>query len=59
MLILTRYKQEKILIGDNVEITLIGVNRDGQVKIGIDAPKDVSILREEISYRFEKEGRVK
>ena len=47
MLILTRRKGESILLGDNIEITVVKVE-DGTVKIAIDAPKDVSILRKEL-----------
>lgn len=49
MLILTRKAGEKLLIGDNIEITILNV-RGGQVKLGINAPKDVTVHREEI-YR--------
>lgn len=49
MLILTRKAGEKLLIGDNIEITILNV-RGGQVKLGINAPKDVAVHREEI-YR--------
>lgn len=47
MLILTRKVGEKLLIGDNIEITILNV-RGGQVKLGINAPKDISVHREEI-----------
>lgn len=49
MLILTRKAGEKLLIGDDIEITILNV-RGGQVKLGINAPKDVAVHREEI-YR--------
>ena len=45
MLILTRKVGESLLIGDNVSITVLSV-RGNQVKIGVDAPKDVSVHRE-------------
>lgn len=54
MLILTRKVGESLLIGDNVSITVLSV-RGNQVKIGVDAPKDVSVHREEI-YRRIKES---
>jgi len=47
MLVLSRYSGEKIKIGDNVMITIVSVEGD-KVRIGIDAPKDVPILRTEI-----------
>ena len=47
MLILTRRVGEALMIGDDVTITVLSV-RGNQVRIGIDAPKDVSVHREEI-----------
>ena len=47
MLILTRRVGESLMIGDNVDITVLGI-RGNQVRIGIDAPKEVSVHREEI-----------
>ncbi|MDX8395824.1 MAG: carbon storage regulator CsrA [Mariprofundaceae bacterium] len=46
MLILTRKKGESIAIGDNIQIQVLNV-KGGQVRIGIDAPRDVSVNREE------------
>ena len=48
MLILRRKKNESLLIGDNIRITIIECASDG-VRIAIDAPKQISILREELS----------
>ncbi len=48
MLILRRKKNESILIGDNIRITIIECASDG-VRVAIDAPKQISILREELS----------
>lgn len=50
MLVLTRKPEEKILIGDNVSITVVSV-KGNQVKIAIDAPKDVKILRNELEKK--------
>ncbi len=47
MLALTRKKGESIVIGDNVEIVILGVSKD-QVKLGIVAPKEISVHRKEI-----------
>ena len=48
MLILRRKKNESLLIGDNIRITIIDCAGDG-VRLAIDAPKQISILREELS----------
>ena len=47
MLILTRRPGETILIGDNIQVTVVDVDRN-QVRIGIDAPQEVKIVREEL-----------
>jgi len=49
VLVLARKLHQSILIGDTVRITVLEV-RDGQVRLGIDAPRDVSILREEVVH---------
>lgn len=56
MLILTRRIGETIVIGDNTNITVLGV-KGNQVRLGVNAPKEVSVHREEIYQRiqFEKE----
>jgi carbon storage regulator len=54
MLILTRRIGERILIGDDVEITVLGV-RGSQVRLGIQAPPHVSVHREEIYHRIQQE----
>lgn len=52
MLILTRKPSEQLKIGDDITVTILGV-RGNQVRIGIDAPKDVLILREELCEKQE------
>lgn len=54
MLILTRRVGETLIIGDNVKVTVLGV-RGHQVRIGVDAPKDVSVHREEIYNKIQDE----
>lgn len=50
MLILTRRIQESLKIGDDVTITVLSI-KGNQVRIGIDAPRDVEVHREEIYHR--------
>ncbi|MGC9456412.1 MAG: carbon storage regulator CsrA [Halothiobacillaceae bacterium] len=54
MLILTRRIGEVLRIGDDVAITVLGI-KGNQVRIGIDAPKDVAVHREEIYQRIKNE----
>jgi len=51
MLILTRRLNESLMIGDQVKITVLGV-KGSQVRLGIEAPRDVSVHREEIFERI-------
>lgn len=54
MLILTRRVGETLMIGDEVKVTVLGV-KGNQVRIGVDAPKDVAVHREEIYQRIQRE----
>ena len=54
MLILSRKMGESIHVGDSVVVTVLGVER-GQVKIGIDAPKDLAVHRQEVYQRIQDE----
>ncbi len=55
MLILTRRTGESVHIGDDIRLTVLGV-RGTQVRIGINAPKDVPVHREEIYHRIKSES---
>ena len=55
MLILTRRVGEKILLGDKITITVLEV-KGTLVRIGIDAPKEIDVHREEIYERINKQG---
>ena len=50
MLILTRRVDESLVIGDNVTVTILGV-KGNQVRIGVDAPRDVAVHREELAQK--------
>ena len=54
MLILTRRMGETLMIGADVSVTIVGVNGN-QVKLGINAPRDVEVYREEIYERVQAE----
>ncbi|MEQ9394688.1 carbon storage regulator CsrA [Haliea sp.] len=52
MLILTRRVGESLMVGDDITITVLGV-KGNQVRIGVNAPKDVAVHREEIYNRIQ------
>lgn len=57
MLILTRRVTESLMIGDDVTVTILGI-KGNQVRVGVQAPKQLTVHREEVYYRIrEEEGR--
>ncbi len=57
MLALTRKKNESLILNNNIEITVLEIKGD-QVKIGIEAPKDVAIYRKEIYLQIQEENKI-
>lgn len=55
MLILSRRSNETLVIGNNISITVLGI-QGNQVRIGINAPKEVSVHREEVYLRIQDEN---
>ncbi len=56
MLILSRKLNERIMIGDDIELSIVEIRGD-QVKVGIDAPKDVKVYRREVYEAIQEENR--
>lgn len=55
MLVLTRKLGESIIIRDDIVVTIVEINKN-QIKVGISAPNDVNIVREELLLRDKKDG---
>lgn len=56
MLVLSRKKGDSIVIQDNIEITIVDISGE-QIKLGIKAPKDISIYRKEIYVQIQEENK--
>lgn len=56
MLALTRKKDESIIIGDNIEIKILDITGD-KVRLGIEAPRDIAIHRQEIYLQIQEENK--
>lgn len=54
MLILTRRLGEVLRVGDDIKVHVVGV-KGGQIRLGVDAPKDVPVHREEVWFRLKQE----
>jgi carbon storage regulator len=57
MLVLSRKINQAIMIGDNVRIVIVGVERD-QVKVGIEAPRDIPVHRSEVYEEIQRSNRL-
>lgn len=55
MLILTRKPNESIIINDHIKITVLGMHASSQIRIGINAPEEIKIYREEIYKKIQQE----
>jgi carbon storage regulator len=55
MLVLTRKTNQSIMIGDDVEVTVLAVSRD-KIRLGITAPRDVPVFRKEVYLSIKEEG---
>ena len=55
MLVLTRKTNQSIMIGDDVEVTVLAVSRD-KIRLGITAPRDIPVFRKEVYLSIKEEG---
>lgn len=55
MLVLTRKTNQSIMIGDEIEVTILSVSGD-KVRIGIDAPRDIAVFRQEVYEAIDEGG---
>ncbi len=57
MLVLSRYRDETIMVGDNVELTIVDIRGD-KVRVGIKAPPDIVVHRKEVYEAIQKENEI-
>ena len=55
MLVLSRHRDEQIMIGDDIVITVIEIRKSGQIGLGIEAPKDMPVHRREVYEAIQRE----
>ena len=58
MLVLSRLLNESVRIGDNITVVVVGIS-DGNVRLGIDAPKDVPVHRQEVYEAIQRDGELR
>lgn len=58
MLVLSRKPGQSLMIGDNIKITIMEIRTDGTVRVGIDAPKEIEVYREEIYLAIQEENKL-
>lgn len=58
MLVLSRGKNESIMIDNCIKVTVVDVRPDGTVKLGIEAPKNIEIYREEVYHAIQEENKL-
>lgn len=56
MIIITRYKYQSVIVNGNITITYMGLNEFGEARMGIDAPRDIKILRNDTKIKTRKEN---
>jgi carbon storage regulator len=58
MLILTLKTNESLMIGDDIKVVILSGNRNGKIELGIKAPKDIPVHREEIFLQIKEEDEI-